>query len=99
MVPNIGPLLWALIRICVKPIDTRRDISVRLLFNWMCNNNAEYDAVGKSENWLKGGSLYIPIFFWKKSHVLYDLSSITTTLKLYTGRLQLIYGVLITCHS
>ena len=42
---TIGSLLQNLVRHCVDPIDTRRNISVNLSLDWRCNNDANDDAV------------------------------------------------------
>ena len=57
LVPNIGPLLQTLGRICVDPIDTRHDVDVRVSFNWRRNNDDNGDAVKKANNCGEGGSI------------------------------------------
>ena len=45
MVTNAVPLLRTLVRICVGPINPRRDVVVRISFDWRCNNDAKYNAI------------------------------------------------------
>ena len=45
MVPTAGPLQQTFVRICVNPINPRHNVTVRLLLDCSCNNDAKYDAV------------------------------------------------------
>ena len=56
MITTVGPLLWILVRLCVNPINTRRDISVRVFFNYKCDYDTNYDAFGNGYK-LGGGSV------------------------------------------
>ena len=45
MVPTTGPLQKTLARISVDPINLIHNVTVWVLFNWSCNNDAKYNAV------------------------------------------------------
>ena len=63
MVPTAGPLQQTFVRICVDPINPRHNVTVRVLLDWSCNNDAKYDAVDNGENRGEGGDqdIYKPV--------------------------------------
>ena len=57
MVPTVGSLLRTLANLCVDPIDPKRKVTLRILFNWRYNKNANDDAIHNGnesggERWL-----------------------------------------------
>ena len=42
--PTVGPLLRTLVRLCVDPIDPIRDVAIRVLFDFRCDDDADTDA-------------------------------------------------------
>ena len=57
MVPTTVPHLKTLVRLCLGPIGTSHDISVKALFNWRCKDDADDDYVKMATHWGNGVSV------------------------------------------
>ena len=63
MVPTNGPLQQTFVMIRVNPINPIHNVTVRVLFNFSWNNNAEYYAIDNEKKWGEGGGcdIYKPL--------------------------------------
>ena len=52
LVPTAGPLLQTCASLCINPTGPSYNVSMWVLFNWRCDDNANDDAVAK------GGKLW-----------------------------------------